>query len=135
MILRVLALFENQAGYGRPLKGFLNDYLQANQSRDLQPSEGLGQLFATAVSAIDLHLGKQAFRPERAVNAAYLDSISVGVMHRLQQDRPIDEVAFKAAYEQLVSQQGFRDATLFNTSSDEAVEVRINSAISAFAMI
>jgi len=135
LILRVLALFENQAGYARPLKAFLNDYLQANQARELSSYSGLGELFTKAVLAIDLYLGKQAFRPERAVNAAYLDSICVGVMHRVTRDTEIDQAAFKAAYDELVSQQGFRDATLFNTSSDEAVEARVNLAIEAFATI
>lgn len=135
LILRVLALFENQAGYARPLKSFLNDYLQANQARELSSESGVGALFAQAISTIDLYLGKQAFRPERAVNAAYLDSISVGVMHRISNSTEINEAAFKAAFINLVSQQGFRDATLFNTSSGEAVEDRVNSAIAAFATV
>ncbi len=133
LILRVLAMYEQQDQYFRPLKGFLNDYLQANQDRDLDPATGIGALFIAAMRLLDETIGKQAFRPERAVNAAYLDSISVGLMRRIASGQALDGPALLAAYSALVERDDFREATLFNTSSEEAVNTRISAAAAAFA--
>lgn len=133
LILRVLAMYEQQDRYFRPLKGFLNDYLQANQDRDLDPAAGIGAVFVAAMRLLDETIGKQAFRPERAVNAAYLDSISVGLMRRIASGQALEGPALLEAYSALVNRDDFREATLFNTSSEEAVNTRISAATAAFA--
>ncbi len=134
LILRVLALFEKQADYYRPLKAFLNDYLEEKREDTIDVDvKGLGWFFLRSVQLIDDHLGKQAFRPERAVNAAYVDSIAVAMMHRLTKGDDIDPTRLIAAFEGLKQDEAFRQATLSNTSSVDSVEERINKATTSFS--
>lgn len=133
LILRVLALYEKQAEYYRPLKAFLNDFLEERREVLLTPDSGLGSLFLRAMKLIDDNLSKQAFRPERAVNAAYVDSITVAVMRRLATGGDIDPLKFAAAFAELKADSGFRMATLYATSSEDSVDTRIDKATAAFA--
>ncbi len=135
LILRVLALYENQAGYSRPLKAFLNDYLEVNKDRQLHSDSDLGEVFAKAIDVIDSAVGKPAYRPERAVNAAFVDAITVGVMRRVAHGGAPDPAALKAAFDSLVAGEDFRSATFVNTSQEEAVASRLNLATQAFAAV
>lgn len=134
LILRILAMYESGDAYQRPLKTFLNDFLSLRQTDAVGPETALGKLFLRAIEFIDASLGKPAFRPERAVNAAYVDSITVGVMRRLAVAEP-DASRFVAAFTSLTQNQDFRLATLYNTSSEEAVEARLRLAGEYFAEI
>ncbi|WP_102194677.1 DUF262 domain-containing protein [Microbacterium aurantiacum] len=133
LILRILALYENQAEYYRPLKAFLNDFLEKRREDALTPDSGLGLLFVRAMELIDNGLSKQAFRPERAVNAAYVDSITIAVMRRLASGGDIDPLKFAAAFAELKSDDDFRMATLYATSSEDSVDTRIDKATAFFA--
>lgn len=133
LILRILALYENQAEYYRPLKAFLNDFLEERREDPLTPESGLGLLFVRAMELIDDGLSKQAFRPERAVNAAYVDSITIAVMRRLAAGGDIDPLKFAAAFAELKSDDEFRMATLYATSSEDSVDTRIDKATAFFA--
>ena len=133
LILRILALYEKQAEYYRPLKAFLNDFLEERREALLTPDSGLGLLFIRAMKLIDDGLSKQAFRPERAVNAAYVDSITVAVMRRLATGGDIDPLKLVAAFAELKSDEGFRMATLYATSSEDSVDTRIDKATAFFA--
>lgn len=133
LILRVLALYEKQQEYYRPLKAFLNDFLEDRREETLESGNDLGRLFLRAMEMIDNNLSKQAFRPERAVNAAYVDSITVGVMRRLAVGDDIDPLKFVTAFARLKSDSEFRMATLYNTSSEDSVDTRLNKATDFFA--
>lgn len=133
LILRVLAMYEKQDEYHRPLKGFLNDYLQANQNRSLSATTGIGRVFVSALSLLDEAVGSRAFRPERSVNAAYLDSVSVGLMRRVARDEEVDHKSLLDAYNRLLNMDEFREATLSDTSSKDAVDGRINTSTEIFS--
>lgn len=133
LILRILALYEKQAEYYRPLKAFLNDFLEERREVSITSSSGLGSLFVRAMELIDNNLSKQAFRPERAVNAAYVDSITVAVMRRLTSGDDIDPLKFTAAFSELKANADFRMATLYNTSSEDSVDTRIDRATDFFS--
>lgn len=135
LILRVLALYENQNDYYRPLKAFLNDYLEERREDTLALDSGLGWLFIRAMELIDVNLSKQAFRPERAVNAAYVDSITVAVMRRLAAGDNIDPLKFTTAFEKLKADNDFRTATFYNTSAEDSVDTRIDKATEFFAEV
>jgi len=130
LILRVLALFENGASYSRPVKGFLNHYLEANVNRT--DTDRLFSLFAEASKVVNVSMGKTAFRPVRTLNAAVLDAIMVGLMRRLEAGPVTDLGAFKKAYESLASKQEFIAVTGASTASEEAVTSRISLAAAAF---
>lgn len=133
LILRVLALYEWQDRYRKPLKTFLNDYLSAHRDTPLSATDGVGQLFIEAIHAIDVTVGKAAFRPERALNVAFVDSIVVGLMRRLSGGAPIASEQLRSAYEELAGDSEFVSATNVRTSDEDNVILRLNKATAAFA--
>lgn len=130
LILRVLALYETAETYERPLKTFLNHYLAENQDR--ADTDDICGLFASAANLIDAAIGKAAFRPVRPLNAAVLDSIMVGVMHRLAAAPVTDLTAMKDAYDKLIANPEFTTATVSSTAAEDSVRNRLNLAIAAF---
>lgn len=130
LILRVLALYESESTYSRPVKSFLNHYLAANKART--DTETLFDLFAGAAAVINNAVGKAAFRPVRTLNAAVLDGVMVGVMKRLAAG-PIEDLAgFKTAYDSLAADQEFAAVTGSSTAAEESVRKRISLAAAAF---
>lgn len=134
LILRVLALYEWQARYRKPLKTFLNDYLSVHRDHELKSDTGLGELFVRAVSEINSTIGKRALRPERALNVAFADSVIVGVMRRLSSHPQSGGLRLEAAYERLGDDDEYVSATTFRTSDDDYVNLRLNKATEAFAI-
>lgn len=133
LILRILALFEGTVEYARPLKGFLNDYLALNQLRDLSPDSDIGALFAAAMDVIDKAIGVRAFRPVRSLNAAIVDSLSVAMMRRIQAKSTVDTASLVEAYDSLLANESYRDATTSSTAAEDTVKRRIKLATEAFA--
>lgn len=133
LILRAFALFEWQDAYRKPLKTFLNAYLSDHRDAPLSAEDGLGRLFIEAICAIDSTIGKRAFRPERALNVAFADSVIVGIMRRIATGVPFAEGQIEAAYERLTDDDEFVSATTVRTSDAEYVNLRLNKATTAFA--
>ena len=78
LILRFLALYFWRDTYTKPMKGFLNKYMKANSDLTKQSAEQLHQAFIPAVTLVLQHIGKRAFRPKGALNAAVYDSVMIG---------------------------------------------------------
>lgn len=133
LILRVLALYEWQDRYRKPLKMFLNHYLSEHRDVRLSSDEGAGKLFIEAVREIYSTIGKRAFRPERALNVAFADSVIVGVMRRLATGDPFTNDSLRDAYDALTEDPEFVAATTVRTSDDEYVNSRLDKATAAFA--
>ena len=130
LILRVLALYENLAGYERPLKTFLNHYLDTNRNRS--NFEALFHLFRGAAAEMDGALGRTAFRPVRPLNAAILDSVFVGVMRRLEVGPIANVDQLKTAYDDLLSDEEYVSAIDKSTADETSVNRRIELATAAF---
>lgn len=137
LILRVFALYETSGGYSRPLKGFLNHYLEANRERDAETSRELVDLFSGATALIIESIGSRAFRPVRPINAAVLDSIMVGVMRRLAQpgSGTVDSKKMVRAYNRLLAREDYQVATTSSTAAEDSVSERLRLATSAFARV
>lgn len=133
LILRVFALYEWQAQYRKPLKTFLNDYLGDHRDMTVTADDGLGGLFIEAIRAIEGAIGKRAFRPERALNVAFADSVIVGVMRRLATGALFGDGEIESAYKALVEDGDYVSATTVRTSDDEYVNLRLDKATAAFA--
>lgn len=131
LILRVFALYEEPENYSRPVKSFLNHYLAKNQTRD--PESDLGGLFQETTRVINEYLGDRAFRPVRPLNAAVLDSIMVGVMRRLDEHLIEDGEAMLRAYQSLIRNKDYLDATTSSTAAEDSVSARLDLATEAFA--
>jgi hypothetical protein len=131
LLLRVFALYEGSDSYSRPVKGFLNNYLEKNRNRTDSAAEALSKRFIEACQLIAEHIGPQAFRPVRAINAAVLDSIMVGLMRRLDAGPVTDGPGLKSAYEALRRNKRYNEATTSSTAAEESVEDRLNEATDA----
>jgi len=115
------------------MEEFLNKFVGKYRNAEddfLNESE---RIFTNTIDLSHRSLGGEAFRPERALNAAAFDSVMVGLAKRVEQ-RPIDNVpAVQLAYSKLFEDQDYIRAMDQSTSDKASVETRITKAIKAFA--
>ena len=83
LILRFLALYFDANDYRPTMKGFLNKHMKSNQNLEKHSAQTIRDLFHSTIGTIIEKLDRNAFRPERAVNAALLDALMVGIARRL----------------------------------------------------
>jgi len=134
MILRFFAFFYYAAHYRRPMKDFLNRYMAKNRNLANQSEDELQQLFNETVDVISECLGPKAFRPKRALNAAVVDSVMVGIATRLRGGNRIrNKKRLREQYERLLKDQKYISAVETGTSQESNVETRLRLARDAFA--
>jgi uncharacterized protein with ParB-like and HNH nuclease domain len=133
LILRFFALYFNLENYERPIKEFLNDYMGRNRGLALQEREELSDIFLPTVNFVNSALGREAFRPERVLNAAAYDAVMVGLARRLASHAITDVESFKAKYRNLFTDPDFFAACKTATSDDSNVKTRIEKATTAFS--
>ncbi len=132
-ILRFFAMYLYRDNYQKPLKGFLNKYMAINRNLKLHSRKQLKEIFFRTVNYIDESLGKNAFRPKRALNASVYDSVMVGVAEMLARDALVPEkTRFISAYNRLLTNPDYILATNDATSDEPVVEKRMRLAIDAF---
>ncbi len=135
LILRFFALTYRHEEYKRPMKTFLNDFAACN--RELQEIGGakLRDVFTEVVSVIVDRIGDYAFRLRRgrAVNAAVLDSVMVGVAQNLSFLRQMgDNGALEERHGELIERPDYLESVTSGTSDDESVRTRLELARDAF---
>lgn len=136
MILRFLGLHFYSHEYRRPMKDFLNRYMAANRQLEQQGESEIHSVFTRTTELILEGIGDKAFKPKRAVNAAVLDSVMVGVASRVVQDELVKRPEqLREAYESLLQQEDFVLATERATSDEENVKTRLEAARAAFSGI
>jgi Protein of unknown function DUF262 len=135
LILRFLSLYFYGEHYRRPMKEFLNIYMGKNRHLQLNSARQIEDVFVSTVQVIDKFLGPKAFRPIRALNAAILDSVMVGVAKRLEQGPILDGDAVRRSYDDLLKNERFQYATARATAGEESVATRIGLATDAFARV
>lgn len=127
-ILRILALHDKGDFYEKPMKGFINDYIEANRDQDAEWIEKKRRLFITAVQKAR-KLSDKPFHLKGKLNYAVMDSILVGLM-----DSSIDDPGkLVAAYKELVADEEFLDAVAISTSDKHNVLKRIERTKHYFA--
>ena len=133
LILRFLALSEAREIYKRPMRRFLDTYLERNA--DLQPDDVRRKenLFVKAIEFTRKVVGEDAFRPEKQLNAAVFDSVMIGVSERLKKKLVPDSRKVRGAYNALLRDDVFRAAYLKSTADEEQVRKRLGLAIAAFS--
>jgi hypothetical protein len=136
MILRFFAFLYFSHKYEAPMKLFLNRYMATNRGLAVQSAEALGKISALTTKTILDGIGVRAFRPKRAVNAAVVDSLMVGVAKRLLANGPIrDFGTLKASYDALIADSAYLNATETGTSQPANVITRMAKAEEAFSQI
>jgi len=133
-ILRFFAMFFFRDKYKKPLKGFLNTYMANNRNLKLNEEEQLTTIFKKTVGYVAQILGKNAFRPVRAINASVYDSMMVGIATMLSNAaKPPKKQAFLDKYNSLLENKDYLEATNDATSDEPVVEKRMKLAIEAFS--
>ena len=128
LILRFFALLYRIDSYRRPMKDFLNNYLGDNRDLSSQDAEPMKDIFEQTISAILKGIGPRAFRPQRALNVAIMDSIMVGVANRIMQGGPIaDFNDLGIRYYNLIHDQEFLSTMESGTTDERSVESRLTT--------
>ena len=135
MILRFFAFYYYGDKYHRPMKDFLNRYMASNQNLKRQPEAKLKKVFCETISVVESALGSKAFKPDRAVNAAVVDSLMTGVATRLKYGAIEDPGQLRSQHKSLLSNKDYVAAIRTSTADEASVETRIKLAKDAFANI
>ena len=133
LILRFLALLFAAEDYARPMNEFLNTFMGANRYFKKVDKSQIMAAFAPTSALIEKALGRKAFRPERALNAAVCDSVMVGLARRLKIREVKSLEQFVAAYDALLKDSTYLSVTKTSTADETNVRIRLEKATKAFA--
>ncbi len=136
LILRFFALYHEGDNYQESMKDFLNKFMGKNQDLRSISAAKLRPLFHETCDVILQSIGSRAFRLERVVNAAVLDSVMVGVARRLHSGTPVlslDDIAAK--YDQPLRDKEYLSAVVTSTADVANVEQRLKVAVRAFLKV
>ena len=128
LLLRVLALAKNWSGYVKPMKKFINDYMEVLDKADNEQIKQVEQRFAKACEVVRSELGEKPFHLRQRLNMAALDAVmacSVELADSLK-------AGIGAEYKGLQADKTFTDAVTYNTSDASMVERRFRLVHSAF---
>jgi len=135
LILRFLAFYLESDKYAKPVNEFLNSFVSRHRN---PPQKFIDHATAEFTSVIAMSLtafGEKAFRPVGSLNAAVFDSVTVGIAKRLDKGKIRKPEKLAAAYEQLLANDAYKNATTSATSDEANVTTRLDAAIKAFANI
>lgn len=132
MVLRFFALFHNGDKYQRPMKSFLNRFVQANKDLKLYPAAQLTRLFVSAVDLTARVIGYKRLRPEGRLNSALTETVLVGIAHRLARAPIKDEKEILNGFDKLVKAKGLQDWIKTGTTHLESVRGRLAAARDSF---
>ncbi len=133
LILRFLALHLKFDQYQPPMKSFLNQFMCDNKNMEIHDETTMRGLFQDTAEVILKKLGDKAFKPRRALNAAVLDSLMIGIARRLKKGPISAEIG--AEYRNLIDNAEFRDLIYSQTSHLDNVRRRVQLATEAFSSV
>lgn len=135
LILRFLALLEDLPKYSKPMRQFLDEFLSKNRIINPQTGEAFSKIFEDTITVAHSALGRKAFRPVSALNAAVFDAVMIGLALRLKAGGEPNGEQVKLAYESLIKKKEFIDAYVKSTADEESVRNRIRLATEVFANV
>ena len=135
MILRFFALKDALSAYAKPLKQFLNDYMEENAKPAVSWLNAHREVFLRTITCAARHLPRESFRPERGLNVAVTDAMLIGLARRIEQGEIVDSDQLGNAAMELSRQQAFRDATDRSTTEAVSITSRIEQATEAFRKV
>jgi hypothetical protein len=135
LILRFFALFHKGGEYKKPMREFLDDFLEENRELDNLKKSDLANEFKQAISIARTSLGDKPFRIGSSLNAAIFDAVMVGIVARLAKGPIIKPQELQNAYVKLLQNSAFEAAYVRATSDDESVRNRLKIARDALAAV
>lgn len=125
LVLRCLALAEDHQKYEKPMKGFLNGYMEKCRGSDDYKAVILN--FKASCDYVLGELGEKPFHLRGRLNYGALDSVMSAVLTDVNTEG-LDE-----KFKLLRSDSDYNDAITFNTSDEAAVENRLDRAFEILA--
>lgn len=135
IILRFFALYYSLDEYERPMKRFLNEFMDVRRQLDQPQEDEFRRIFERTVETAATILTCTALRPERALNVSVADAVLVGLARRLESGKISDHSALKRAHEKLLKR--FKDEALHTvgTTTKDRVNRRIQYAHEAYGPV
>ncbi len=131
LLLRFFALFYRLDSYKRPMKLFLNSFMGENRNLNLHGERSLNGVLEPTMALVNQTLGRDAFRPQHALNASVTDAIMVGVARRLQVGPVKDRNAIKGAVERVLADASFTSLYTVGTTDPDKLKSRIQRVVDA----
>ncbi|WP_082543526.1 DUF262 domain-containing protein [Sphingomonas sp. Leaf339] len=122
LVLRCLALSEEGRQYEKPMKGFLNKYMEKHRGKDADFGDMIDNFQRTTKYVLD-QLGERPFHVRGRLNFGALDSIMAATLADVA---PID---LKNRYDRLLKDEDYILAISFNTSDEAVVEERLDLTV------
>ncbi|HUA66965.1 MAG TPA: DUF262 domain-containing protein [Candidatus Saccharimonadales bacterium] len=135
LILRFLAFYFEADSYERPLGEFLNKFAAKHRSPKENEMQEFRDVFCKTIEVVCASFGTDAFRPERALNAAVFDSVMVGIARRLKRGHVVNPDDINIAYRKLLKDEGYLATVSQSTADESTVEKRLKLATQAFAHV
>jgi hypothetical protein len=132
LILRVLAMKENWENYEKPMKAFLNGFMQSKKML-IQPELGqyikeTGDAFKAICQKVVDSLGAKPFHLRGRLNLGVMDSVMTMVSYMLD----ASEAEIKQKFDSLIDNKQFYLDVSYNTSDTVVVERRFELAQEVF---
>ena len=128
IILRFLALYYSLENYERPMKQFLNNFMDQHRDPTKERCEKFRDAFETVTSVVAKVLTPAALRPERNLNVSVVDAVLVGLAHRLRKGQVTDADALRSAHDRLLMQLKHDELYMSGTTDKDRVNRRIELA-------
>ena len=128
IILRFFALYHSLAEYERPMKKFLNDFMEGHRNLDDALSDRFRSRFENTIATVAEVLEPEALRPERNLNVSVADAVLVGLAHRLDHGSIQNSGALRTAHERLLEMLRKEELYTSGTTNKERVRRRIELA-------
>ena len=128
IILRFFALYYSLEEYERPMKKFLNDFMENHRDLDDDLSAQFRSRFEGTIATVAEVLESGALRPERNLNVSVADAVLVGLAHRLDHGPIQDPDALRTAHARLLETLRREELYTSGTTSKERVRKRIELA-------
>lgn len=128
-ILRILALYENFNDYKKPMKKFLNDYMQEKKNLPDEiinsQMDKLGTTFNQTCDFVLNNLGEKPFHIRGPLNYAVMDSTMCTAMRAYK-----EKISnFSQRFESLKKDEDYIENVTQNTSDEKTLQKRFNLAI------
>lgn len=131
LILRFLALLSASDQYRKPMKTFLDSFLEKNRGLAKAQEDSFSKEFQTTIRHVYSAIGPKAFRPERNLNASVFDGVSVGLARALAATK-LTAAQTKSRYDKILANKEFQAAWSVATSDEENVKTRVRLAEQIF---
>jgi len=125
LILRFFALHYKHDNYTKPMKEFLTNYLIENRYIGEEESKKYSDVFIQTCKMCNEHIGRKAFKPKNAVNAALCDSVMFGIAERLKNGPIKKPEDIKKLYNKLIADIHYKKAISSATTDESNVTERL----------